>query len=159
MPAVFTQPVNRLAKRIGNKGVGRPQAIAAADENIESIREEAVADIDEQLSQINRLFSSWAPGATPPVEPLYEASDMIAGSAGVFGLPHLGTAAYSLCELLTFQDDPSKINREAVKVHLDAMHVIRLVSNRGQDEAIDTILNDLASLLRHVGAKASAEQG
>ena len=114
---------NRLAHFINTAdGVTLPEALAQAEANLQAIRPPGLERIDEVLAEL----SCWSSAQPSPsdVERLYRLANELAGTAGVFGLPTLGRAAYSLCELL----DRVQVrgwNTAAVNVHLNGLRLLR----------------------------------
>jgi hypothetical protein len=149
--AQFTKPVNRLAWRVG-KGVSRPAAVAQADTNLESIRDEVLAYVDGNIAELEALFAGCERAPDPDLARLYEPSNAVAGTAGTAGLAPLGRAAYSLCQLLANSEQSGVYSRPAIKLHLDGMRLLRRFSSPEQDAAAAVILVNLAKLIASVKA-------
>lgn len=117
--------VNRLAKAIaapGGKRVG--DAVADANANLMTIKEPCLEALDVLLAQIGELSASRDPDATA-LNQMYEHANEAIGIAGVFGLPDLGKAAYSLCELIDSRPPGHGVGRRALDVHIDSLRLLR----------------------------------
>jgi len=146
MPVKFRKPINRLAWRVGQKGVSRSDAIARATANVETMRDEGLLYIDSNLDRLEVLMSAARRGERPSLRELYESSDAIGGTAGVFGLPALGKAAFSLCELLSQFEELADWKPEAVEVHINGMRILRRLSLSEDEANVALMLKDLAKL-------------
>jgi hypothetical protein len=149
MSVKFSKPNNRLAARIGRKGVSRDEATASALVNVETLREPTVDYIDENLSYIVTNYRTYENTARP-IGPLYEASNAIAGTAALFGLDALGKGAFSFCALLCCLEKHQSWNAAAVQVHVDGMRMMRQFKSNGSQHEAELILDNLAKLLTHV---------
>jgi chemotaxis protein histidine kinase CheA len=123
---------------------------AAADRELAAIREWMLADIDALVEEAETLGRNLgdSPDAAK-VRKLYRLANEIFGLAGTFGLPHLGKAAHSLCELLLGLTDARTWNSAAVRVHLDGIRSLS-ASAADQDAARDEIVDGLAQVVLHV---------
>jgi hypothetical protein len=118
--------VNRLAKVVsmpGGKRVG--DAVADANANLLTIKEPCLEALDAILARIREIGATGNPGA-PVLEEIYERANEAVGLAGVFGLPDLGKAAYSLCELIDSRPAGEGCSRQALDVHIDSLRLLRL---------------------------------
>jgi len=146
----FIKPVNRLASRLGSTGLSRPSAIAQADTNIKSIRDDILAYIDSNIALLDVIVSRCNDGTAPALATLYEPSNAVAGTAGTAGLVPLGRAAYSLCQLLANGEQSGCYSLPAIKLHLDGMRLLRRFSSPDQDADAALILENLAKLIANV---------
>ncbi len=138
---------NRLANFVNTAdGITPAEALARAEANIAEIKPPGLDRIDTLLRDL---------GARAPADPtanqvqeLYQASNELAGIAAVFGLPALGRAAYSLCELLDVLGGPSRWNAAAVSVHLEGMRLLRQEdSGAAPPEVIARVLDGLTAVV------------
>jgi hypothetical protein len=150
--AKFTKPVNRLASRVGSKGLSRPAAVAQAGANLDSIRDDILAYVDRHLAEMEAIAAGCEDGADPALAGLYDPSNAVAGTAGTAGLAPLGKAAYSLCHLVANGDQHGVYSLPAIKLHLDAMRLLRRFSSPDQDREAAVILENLAKLVASVMA-------
>ena len=107
-------------------GIRVPDALNKAAENLETIREDCLGALDEQLTQIERLCAEGGdnPSDTLKLE-IYGISNDIVAVAGVFSLTELGEAAFSLCELIDRLRRGGGWSRAAVMVHISAFRILR----------------------------------
>ena len=107
-------------------GIRVGDALQKADANLELIREPCLADVDEQLDEMDRL--SAASGAAPDDDlklDIYRRSNDVHAVAGVFGLGEMSAAAFCLCELIDRLRNQSAWNKAAVDVHLSSLRLLR----------------------------------
>jgi hypothetical protein len=120
----WKNPLAEVMRKPGGVKIG--QALAAAAENLEKIRESCLQAVDAHLSELERLCGEAHGAEDDQVRmAIYHASNDICGVAGVFGLPELGEAAISLCELVDRLRALGRWNADAVEVHLSALRLLR----------------------------------
>ena len=120
--AVFYAPENRLGKAVSTPGGKHVEtAICDAEEQINSIAQQCVEQIDLALERVFRLSAD----ASAQAEDLYRAAREVAGLAGTCGLDDLGAAALSYCHLLDQAHQSGRLNGERVQVHLSVMRLLR----------------------------------
>lgn len=149
MEAKFSKPTNRLAWRVGDKGLSRAEAVSQAEKNLKSISHAGLAVLDENLDQLECLFAAAQPRPETALQDMYATSNAIAGVAGVFDLANLGRAAYSLCDLLAGFETSGAFNASAVRAHLDALRVLRRLPPNARAEA-GALLANLTQLVKHM---------
>jgi hypothetical protein len=142
---------NRLEKLLLEPGgVTVGQALRKAAENLESIRESSLTALDERLSQIEALRRAAGRRASSEVkEAIYLLANDVHSIAGVFGLHHLGEAAFSLCELIDRQRERGRWSPEAVDVHLAAFHIFRRPDHDADGEAVLAGLRQITDREKH----------
>jgi hypothetical protein len=126
MTVITRRPENRLAKVVfmpGGKTIA--QALDDAQANLEEIRAESLDLLRAKLEEIQTLGrkSAKEPKAAD-LETLYALSGEVLDIAGLFGLPELGQAAFSLCELLDRLKSRKAWNWPAVEVHLHGLLIL-----------------------------------
>ena len=126
MTVITRRPDNRLAKvvwRPGGKTIA--QALDDAQANLDEIRGESLDLLRAKLEEIQVLGkrSEKDPKAAD-IETLYALSGEVLDIAGLFGLPELGQAAFSLCELLDRLRSRKAWNWPAVQVHLHGLLIL-----------------------------------
>lgn len=120
------RPVNPLAALIDKPGGLRvSEAVAAAEANLESVRDAALERLDAILAEMDACAAAVPGYAAATVDALYRLSNEIVGVAGVFGYPHMGEAAYSLCDLLDASRASETWRASAVGVHLRTLRLLR----------------------------------
>lgn len=126
MTVITRRPENRLAKVVwkpGGKTIA--QALEDAQANLDEIRGESLNLLRAKLEEIQSLGrkTEKAPKAAD-LETLYALSGEVLDIAGLFGLPELGQAAFSLCELLDRLKSRKAWNWPAVQVHLHGLLIL-----------------------------------
>ncbi len=154
---------NRLAAVVrmpGGKTVS--EAVLAAEEQLEVIKDGVVAALDTMLTEMTAAAARLkaAPGPDT-IEPLYDLANDVIGVAGVVGLGSVGDAAYSLCELLDIFVETKSWNWAAVEVHLNGLKLLRAMSDKMTDEQREQVLDGLRAVVRRMappgeGAAAQA---
>jgi hypothetical protein len=126
MTVITRRPDNRLAKVVwlpGGKTIA--QALDDAQANLDEIRSDSLELLRAKLEEIQALGRrSEKDPAAADVEALYALSGEVLDIAGLFGLPELGQAAFSLCELLDRLKSRKAWNWPAVQVHLHGLLVL-----------------------------------
>ena len=107
-------------------GIRVPDALKKAAENLETIRDDCLGALDEQLTEIERLCAEGGDDPPDTVKlDIYRISNDILAVAGVFSLVELGEAAFSLCELIDRLRGGGGWSRAAVAVHVSAFRLLR----------------------------------
>ncbi|MFO1237071.1 MAG: hypothetical protein U1F24_08685 [Alphaproteobacteria bacterium] len=136
------KPELRLAKLVNEPG-GRTltAAIAEAERRVESVREDATAEID---TSIGRMAEALRSGAWLEKDTLYPLADWIFGMAGTLKLTELSQAAYSLCALLSRQAPPPTARE--VELHVSTLRALRRPELAGDAAARKNVLAGLRKL-------------
>ena len=126
MTVITRRPENRLGKVIwipGGKTIA--QALEDAQGNLDEIRGQELDGLRAKLEQIQALGkkNQLTPNAAD-IKALYALSSEVIDIAGLFGLPELGQAAFSLCELLDRLHSRKTWNWPAVQVHLHGLLIL-----------------------------------
>ena len=139
MAAIFTtwkNPLEAMIKAPGGMRIG--DALQRADANLELIREPCMADVDEQLDELDRLS---AEGGAAPDDDLklniYRRGNDIHAVAGVFGLADMSAAAFCLCELVDRLRTQAAWSKPAVDVHLSSLHLLRHPSKEDRASVVE----------------------
>jgi hypothetical protein len=158
MAVTFKFPENRLAKiALAPGGLRRDEAVAAANANLEEIQEDCVREVDASFSQLKQLAESPDVASNTKLQrKIYAQSNRIAGIAGSCGLPAMGEAAFSLCELVDRQIQSGGWNAEAVAVLIDGMALLRAGGAQLPLEGQKQILAGLRDVATRVRLQASA---
>ena len=126
MTVITRRPENRLSKVIwvpGGKTIA--QALDDAQANLEDIRKDSLDLLRGKLEEIQALGKrNEKTPAEADIQTLYTLSGEVLDIAGLFGLPELGHAAFSLCELLDRLKSRKTWNWPAVQVHLHGLLVL-----------------------------------
>ena len=147
--AMFVQwqnPLTAITARPGGVRIGA--ALDKAEQNLEAIRDDCVASLDGLLAELVALNGGGAPAPPDDVRrEIYRIANEIHGMAGVFGLPELGQAAYSLCELVDRLATLGRWHQPSVDVHLAALQLLR---KPGSPEETAKLLERLRALTGHI---------
>jgi len=121
-------PENRLAKAISFAGgVTMAEALKRAEANVQVVRADCMAALDQKIAQIETLTSAAAfSSADADIRAVYALSNEILNEAGVFGLSELSEAGRSLCELTgAWRAGAPPLDLRAIAVHVAAMKSLR----------------------------------
>lgn len=144
-------PEVRLKRLLGaGGGIRAEEALAGAERQLEEIRSACLAGIDAKIELVSALSADDAPAAH---ERCYVTSNEIFAEAGVFGLTELSAVAHSLCSLLSAADR-NKVPKAAIKVHVDAMRVLRTPSVAQHQQMRQAVLSELQALARRLALAA-----
>jgi hypothetical protein len=145
---------NRLAavvRKPGGKTIA--DAVAGAEANLEAIRDDCVAAVDAILAAMIELSTLLKAMPTPENQAkLYGLADEMIGVAGIAHLPAVGTAAFSVCELVDAFSETGAWNWEAVAVHLNGLKLLRAMGDQIDDAAREQVLDGLRAVVKRVGA-------
>jgi chemotaxis protein histidine kinase CheA len=142
-----------------NKLLGALKAVSADHPD-----DDPVARAEQALERISSEFSNWMEHECERLDrarmevrtkglnrttrgPLFSAAHDIKGQAATFGYPWVGALANSLCRLIDYTPDISRIPTTLIEQHVDAVRAIFRESARPD---IATIADKLAKRLREV---------
>jgi hypothetical protein len=152
-PANTFKYENRLAKSVVTKGgMSASEALSAAQQAVNEMREPTIAEIDANLKEIYGLAEHMkAAGGfdEEALQKMYVCANRVVAMGGVFGLGELGQAAYSLCELVSRFQTLERFQFSMVQVHVDGL---RLLRNPGDHAAAirEEVLNGLRQVATSV---------
>jgi hypothetical protein len=137
-------PVNRLAALIRKPGgISVAEALQAAQDNLNSVREQCLSVMDEKLGEIAGIVSRCKENpADADLKALYALGNDVLEVAGVFGMNPLSEAAFSLCDLLDRFKTLRRYSYPALVVHLQALQALRASPDEPGPEA-KTMLDGL----------------
>lgn len=123
------RPPNRLAAMIKDRGgILAKDAVAAAEANVEALRESSLASLDAALEAIEARFGPAAQGrASEDFEALYTMTLKIVDVSGFAADAGVDEAAVSLCALADACAEAQAWRWDAVDVHLSALRLLRNV--------------------------------
>ena len=159
MTVIKRKYVNRLAKLIrlpGGKTVA--QALTDAETNLDSIREDCLTAVDENIQRL--LDSAVAVKADPNPDALaqcYSIAHEVFALAGVFGMAELGKAAYSLCELIDRSRDVGKWSNPAFEAHMNALRLLRFEATDLDRNVREAVLAGLRNVVDAVTGPAPVQ--
>jgi hypothetical protein len=126
-PSTTFKYENRLAKSVGKAGMSAAEALSAAHQAVEQVRDPTIAEIDASLAMIYaRGEQLKADGFhEEALQNVYVCANRVVAMGGVFGLGELGQAAYSLCELVSRFQTLERFQWSMMQVHLDGLRLLR----------------------------------
>jgi hypothetical protein len=150
---------NKLAKLIQLPGGKRlREALADAETNLETIKPDCVSQIDELLAEIQLLTAPAGEPDRATRERLYDLANQVVGLAGTFGLPSLGRAAYSLCELIDCTLEVGGCPKSEIQVHTESLQLLRNPERLGEAGQA-AVLAGLVKIITHAQARAARAAG
>ena len=152
MTVITRRPENRLAKVIwipGGKTIA--QALDDAQANLDEIRKESLDLLRAKLEELQTLGrQNETAASSEAIQGLYALSSEVLDIAGLFGLPELGYAAFSLCELLDRLKAKKAWNWPAVQVHLHGLLVLA-DPDKTPPEDRESVVDGLRQVCERVG--------
>lgn len=122
------------------------KALLAAEQNTRPLRDQAMAEVDAILGDLEALAAGQAMTAADQGR-AYALSSSLLDVVGPFGLEDMCKAAYSLCELVDRQRRADRCDLAPVRVHVAALRLLRQLSEPA--EARQQVLRGLEALLAH----------
>jgi hypothetical protein len=126
MTVITRRPENRLSKVVflpGGKTIA--EALDDAQANLEEIRLQSLDLLRGKIEEIQALGKrAEKDPSEADIQGLYTLSSEVLDIAGLFGMPELGHAAFSLCELLDRLKSRKAWNWPAVQVHLHGLAIL-----------------------------------
>ena len=110
-------------------GITAQEAVAAAERQLEGLRERGLSDITATIHAVQALASGLPTEELQARgDELYRMSNSLIGIAGVFGKGGVGDVALSFCTLIERMKLARHWDRNAIQAHLDSL---RLLSQDG----------------------------
>lgn len=140
---------SRLATMIDQAGgISVGTALARAQDNLESLREQAMERIRESVAELSDLPAPAGPDATRDgLLKAYQASSSIIDAAGPFELDDLCAASANLCDLIDVAED-GQLDWRIVSVHARALQLLIGLPAHAQAER-EAVLENLRQVLLH----------
>ncbi len=124
---VYT-PQNKLRKAISDKpfAPGEEDPIARAEKALEELSGEFSNWMDAECERLATARTTVLTGGFTKAnkETLFHAAHDIKGEAATFGFPAVAAAADSLCRLIEYTPDATRIPAKLVDQHVDAVRAI-----------------------------------
>lgn len=137
-------PENKLRKAVSTKPFepGEDDPVARAEKALEDLSSEFGSWMESECERLDkaRLAIGKSGFTKATKEALFHAAHDIKGEAATFGFPLVAAAADSLCRLIEYTPDATRIPLKLVDQHVDAVRAIYREYSRSDAE-------DLAALL------------
>ncbi len=145
--------LKELLARPGGKD--RDEAIAAACEQVEMLREKSLEALDLAIDAIEAAArgSVRSKLSGEELSTILAEGDRIVNLAGTFGLAHLDAAARSLCDLAHALIESGVHDAEPVLVHARALKLFSPKDKSLAESQAELVLAELARFRAHFGAK------
>ncbi len=130
-------------------GMTAEQALASASIELEAVRDQTMAAVDEKLDRMSAWLKS--PHDEEFDSAVHRLSNDVMNEGGAFGLTELANAAHSLCVFLDSGiRTPSRL--KIIGVHLDAMRALRQPAVSGDASARAAVQRGLHDVVRRFAA-------
>jgi len=137
-------PENKLRKAVSTKPLlpGEEDPVARAEKALAELSTEFGSWMESECDRLDKARSGVSKGGftKSSKEALFHAAHDIKGEAATFGFPLVAAAADSLCRLIEYTPDATRIPIKLVDQHVDAVRAIHREYARSDAE-------DLAALL------------
>jgi HPt (histidine-containing phosphotransfer) domain-containing protein len=137
-------PENKLRKLVSIRPLapGEDDPVARAEKALAELSTEFASWMDSECERLDKARRAvLGNGFTKSTkEALFHAAHDIKGEAATFGFPLVAAAADSLCRLIEYTPDPTRIPFKLIDQHVDAVRAIYREYSRSDAE-------DLAALL------------
>lgn len=143
-------PQNKLRKAVSDKPLDPgDDPVARAEKALADLSGEFSTWMDEECVRLDkaRLAVKTLGFTTAVKEQLFHAAHDIKGEAATFGFPACAGAADSLCRLIEYAPDATKIPLKLVDQHVDAVRAI--IREYSRSDAVD-LATKLNARLREV---------
>ncbi|GAA0530559.1 hypothetical protein FHS83_002568 [Rhizomicrobium palustre] len=145
---------NRLGKLLQTPGgISREQAVQAAGERVESLREKFLAAIPNEIGALEEILARGG-GKTISEADLQEMltlADQVLTLSGTYGLTRLDTVVKRFCDLAMGMIDKKLDPAAPVAVHLRAMRLVSPGAAELSDAEAAHVLDGLVSIHIHYG--------
>jgi hypothetical protein len=144
--------LSELVKRFG--GISRDDAVEAALQGMETMRQESDDHIAASISALEQLISAPADKAAYSPEQMREIlhlCDQVVTLAGTFQYPALDAAARSLCDVTDGLLRAGRCDRASIMVHVRAIRMLAPGSAPLPPEQVGQVLSELAKVVAHHG--------
>lgn len=136
-------PPNKLKKAMVKVSSAEPDEdpLAQAEQALANLSSEFAEWMETECVRLDaaRNAAKTARLAGQAREELFRAAHDIKGQAATFGYPSVAPVAESLCRLLEFAPDPTRIPVALIDQHVDAVRAIVRENARGDDRTAATL--------------------
>jgi HPt (histidine-containing phosphotransfer) domain-containing protein len=138
-------PENKLRKYVstGPMMPGEMDPVARAEMALAALSSEFVNWMDSECDRLDKARSGLSTGGfnKQNKEALFHAAHDIKGEAATFGFPLVADAAESLCRLIEYTPDATRIPMKLVDQHVDAVRAIYREYARSDAVDLAALLN------------------
>jgi len=121
-------PENKLRKAVSPKAPvpGEADPVARAEKALAELSTEFASWMQSECDRLDKARQAVLNGGftKPNTDALFHAVHDIRGEAATFGFPAVAAAADSLCRLIEYTPDPTRIPIKLVDQHVDAVRAI-----------------------------------
>ncbi|MGA7713575.1 MAG: hypothetical protein WCA81_16875 [Rhizomicrobium sp.] len=142
--------LGELLKRPG--GIGREQALADADVNVESLRSEYVKAVPGEIEALETVIAGVESGeiSAGEIQKLLDYADRLLVLSGTFGYPLLDAVVKSFCDLGMAMVEEKITSVAGLNVHLRAMRLVCPDAAAIDEAEGQNVLNELAKIHAHI---------
>ncbi len=150
----ITPVKNRLGQLLRQPGgIARPEALAEAGKNVESLREEFVAAIPGEIAALEAILEAAGRKhiSATELDAMLRRADQILTLSGTYGYDLLDNIVKRFCDLASGMIEKNIDDAAPVNVHLQAMRLV-CPGSAGLDETESGhMLTRLAAVRAHYG--------
>jgi hypothetical protein len=140
---------NKLAQQMfGRGGKMVKDAIADSEAAVAELREEGLVVLDALLAGIMAAYGPDVAEPEPDLEALYIKASAVIDVAGFLPDSGLAEACVSLCDLVDACQEAGVTDWPSVRVHLDALNLLRKQGEKLGPTGRETVLEGLRKLSR-----------
>jgi HPt (histidine-containing phosphotransfer) domain-containing protein len=137
-------PQNTLRKAVSDRPLAPgDDPVARAEKALAELSSEFSSWMDQECDRLDQarqaILKSGFTGAAK--EQLFHAAHDIKGEAATFGFPACAATADSLCRLIEYAPDQTKIPHKLIEQHVDAVRAIVREYSRSDAVELATMLN------------------
>lgn len=149
----ITPVPNRLGRLLRKPGgVAREQALQAAAENVETLREEFVAAIPGEVAALEAILAAGKQKITAEsLDAMLRRADQLLTLSGTYGFDRLDTVVKRFCDLASGMIDKHIEDLAPVSVHLRAMRLVCPGAPEISQAEVEHMLESLVRLHAHYG--------
>jgi HPt (histidine-containing phosphotransfer) domain-containing protein len=139
-------PENKLRKAVSDLPVaaGYEDPIARAEAALAALSSEFGSMMDDECDRLDKARQALATDGFTKAnkERIFHAAHDIKGEAATLGFPLVAAAADSLCRLIEYTPDATRIPLKLVDQHVDAVRAIHREYSRSNAEALAAALTE-----------------
>jgi HPt (histidine-containing phosphotransfer) domain-containing protein len=135
-------PENKLRKAVSAKPLGDDDPVARAERALAELSSEFGSWMESECDRLDQARQAISKGGFSKAnrDALFHAAHDIKGEAATFGFPLVASAADSLCRLIEYTPDVTRIPIKLVEQHVDAVRAIHREYSRSDAEELAAML-------------------